>query len=102
MQKQPPKVFFKKGVMRNFAVFTRKHLWRNLFLLVFSCEFGIISKKTFFAEQQQMTASEYSSINSNEGSIGKRNCYRKYPNLVRTYVEIVSDPNYLVRTFFER
>ena len=49
-----------------------------------------------------MTASEYSSINSNEGSIGKRNCYRKYPNLVRTYVEIVSDPNYLVRTFFER
>ena len=28
--------------------------------------------------------------------------YRKYPNLVRTKVEIISDPNYLVRTLFER
>ena len=28
--------------------------------------------------------------------------YRKYPNLVRTQVEIISDPNYLVRILFER
>ena len=31
MQKQPSKGFFKKGVMRNFAEFTGKHLCRNLF-----------------------------------------------------------------------
>ena len=70
--------------------------------MAFSCEFGIIFKKTFFVEQHRTTALDYSSINSNEGSIGKRNCYRKYPNLVRTDVEIISDPNYLVHTFFER
>ena len=28
--------------------------------------------------------------------------YRKYPNLVRTQVDIISDPNYLVRILFER
>ena len=28
--------------------------------------------------------------------------YRKYPNLVRTRVEIIFDPNYLVRILFER
>ena len=28
--------------------------------------------------------------------------YRKYPNLVHTQVEIISDPNYLVRMLFER
>ena len=28
--------------------------------------------------------------------------YRKYCNLVRTQVEIISDPNYLVRVLFER
>ena len=27
--------------------------------------------------------------------------YRKYPNLVRTQVEIISDPNYLVGIVFE-
>ena len=28
--------------------------------------------------------------------------YRKHPNLVRNQVEIISDPNYLVRILFER
>ena len=28
--------------------------------------------------------------------------YRKYPNLVRTQGEIISDPHYLVRILFER
>ena len=31
MQKQPSIGFFKKGVLRNFAKFKRKHLCRNLF-----------------------------------------------------------------------
>ena len=41
-----PKCFFKKGVMRNFAEFTRKHLYQNPFV-VFSCEFREICKNTF-------------------------------------------------------
>ena len=73
MQKQPSKGFFKKGIMRNFAEFTKKHLYRNTFL-VFSCEFCKICKNTFFAEQHRTTASDYSSINSCKGSTGKRNC----------------------------
>ena len=36
---------FKKGVMRNFAQFTRKHLYCNPFL-VFSCEFCEICKSS--------------------------------------------------------
>ena len=31
IQKQPPEVFYKKGVLRNFAKLTRKHLCQNLF-----------------------------------------------------------------------
>ena len=30
-QKQPPEVFRKKGVLKNFAIFTRKHLCWSLF-----------------------------------------------------------------------
>ena len=30
-QKQPPEVFYKKGVLKNFAKFTAKHLCRSLF-----------------------------------------------------------------------
>ena len=70
MQKQPSEGFFKKGVLRNFAEFTRKHLCRNPFL-VFSCEIWEICKSTFFAEQHRVTVSDCSSINSSEGSIGK-------------------------------
>ena len=73
MQKQPSEGYLKKGSMKNFAEFTRKYLYRNPFL-VFSCEFCEICQKTFFAEQQRITASAYSIINSSEGSTGKRNC----------------------------
>ena len=31
MQKQPSEEFFKKSVRRNFAEFTKKHLYQNLF-----------------------------------------------------------------------
>ena len=33
VQKQPPEVFYKKGVLRNFTIFTEKHLCRSLFLI---------------------------------------------------------------------
>ena len=44
----------KRGILRNFANFTRKHLWQSLFYTketlaqAFSCEFCEISKNTFF------------------------------------------------------
>ena len=41
---------------------------------VFSCEFCEICKNTYFAEHHGKTASDFSSINSSEGRIGKRNC----------------------------
>ena len=50
-----PEVFCKKGVLRNFAKFTGKHLCQRLFFnkkeslaQVFSCKFCEISKNTFF------------------------------------------------------
>ena len=66
-----PEVFCRKGVLRNFAKFTGKHLWKSLFFnkvaglrplllltllkrdsgQVFSCEFRETSKNTFFTEQ---------------------------------------------------
>ena len=61
MQKQLSKSFFKKGVVRNFAKFTIKHLCRKNETVapVFSCDFCEICKITFFAEH-------YSSISSSE------------------------------------
>ena len=35
IQKQPPVVFYKKAVLKNFAIFTGKQLCRNLFLIKF-------------------------------------------------------------------
>ena len=46
----------KKGVLRNFAEFTGKHLCQAL-AQVFSCEFCIISKNTFFHRTPLVTAS---------------------------------------------
>ena len=58
-----PEVFCKKGVLRNFAKFTEKHLCQGLFLpeacnfikketraQTFSCEFWEISENTFFTK----------------------------------------------------
>ena len=59
-----------KGVLRNFAKFTGKHLCQSFFFnkkhfikkeilaQVFSCEFCEISKNTFFTEHLRTTASE--------------------------------------------
>ena len=71
----------KKGVLRNFAKFTGKHLCQRLFFdkvaglrpatllkkslaQVFSYEFCEISKNTFFTEHLRTTASEYLSFES--------------------------------------
>ena len=69
-----PEVFYKKGVLKNFAKFTGKHLYQSLFFnkvagatcnvikketlaQVFSCEFCEISKNTFLTEHVWATAS---------------------------------------------
>ena len=31
LQKQPPELFYRKGVLKNFANFTEKHLYQRLF-----------------------------------------------------------------------
>ena len=55
----------KKGVLRNFAKFTGKHLCHSLYFnnealaQVFSSEFCEISKNTFSAEYHWTTASKY-------------------------------------------
>ena len=68
-------LFWKKGVVRNFAKFIGKHLCQSLFFnkdtdlrpvtllkktlaQVFSCEFCEISKKTFFNRTPPVAASE--------------------------------------------
>ena len=69
----PPEVFCKKGVLRNFARFTGKHLRQRFFfnkvadqacnfikkeslVQVLSCEFCEISKNIFFTEHRRTTA----------------------------------------------
>ena len=63
--------FVKKGILRNFAKFTKKHLClrpapvpeacnlikKEPLAKVFSCEFWEISQNTFFAEHHRTTAS---------------------------------------------
>ena len=51
---QPPEVFCKKGVLRNFAKLTGKHLYQSPF---FNKVAGLRTKKTFFTEQLWATAS---------------------------------------------
>ena len=55
-----PDSFCKKGVVRNFAKFTRKQLYQGLFLMaqVFSCEFCEISKNSFSYRTSTVAASD--------------------------------------------
>ena len=72
-----PEVFCKKGVLKNFAKFTGKHLCQSLFFdkvagaacsfikketlaQMFSCEFCEISKNTFFYRTPSVATSEAS------------------------------------------
>ena len=71
-QKQPPEVFYKKGVLKNFVKFTRQSLFFNnvaglrpvkllkkeILTQAFSCEFCEIFKNTIFTAHFRETASE--------------------------------------------
>ena len=58
IQKQPPEVFCRKGVLCNFIKFTEKHLCQSLFQ-VFSCEICKISKNTALTEHLWTSAFDY-------------------------------------------
>ena len=64
----PTEVFYKKAVLENFAIFTRKHLRGSIFLIklqkketstqMFSCQYCKILKNIYSDEQLRMAASE--------------------------------------------
>ena len=72
LQKQPPKVIYKKSVLKNFAMLTGKHLCWSLFFIkvsdfqhrwesptqLISCECPKIIKNTYFEEHLQTAASD--------------------------------------------
>ena len=83
MYKQPPEVFYKKGVLKNFTKLTGKHLRQSLFfnkdvgltratllkkrlnlgsgtgVQVFFCKFYEISKNTFFRKHLHLRFYKY-------------------------------------------
>ena len=76
-KEQPPEVFYKKVVLKNFAKLTGKHLCLSLFFnkdvglrpatlikkdtpaQMFSCEYYEVFKNTFFTEHLWTTASKF-------------------------------------------
>ena len=80
MSKQPSEGSFKKRCVEKFRKIYMKTSERESLFLVFSCEFPEILKNILFAENHQTTASDYNSMSSSEGSIGKRNFKLWYKN----------------------
>ena len=59
VQKQPPEVFFEKGVLKNFVNLTGKHLyWSFYSTQMFPCEISKIFKNTYFEEHLRRTADQ--------------------------------------------
>ena len=75
-KKQPPEVFYKKAVLKNFSIFIEKYLCSSLFLTscgpsgrqrylkeiptqVLFCEYCEIFKKAYFEENLRTAASGY-------------------------------------------
>ena len=73
MKQQPPELFFKKAVLKNFEIFLRKHLCWSLFLIklsdpktaillkktptqFFSCKYCKMFENTYFEEHLRTTA----------------------------------------------
>ena len=55
MQKQPPEVFYKRAILKNFAIFTGKHTCWSLLLMQNIANFF---QSTYFEEHLQAAASE--------------------------------------------
>ena len=80
-----PKDFLKK-MLWQISQNSQENICTRISFLLLSCQFCGICKKTFFAEQCWSTDSDYSSISSSEGTIGKRNC--NYDTQTKAYVLI--------------
>ena len=84
VQKQPPEVYYMKGVLKNFTKFTGKHLWQSLFFKneilaqVFSCEFCEIFKNTLFTEHLRLLLSVFT-------------CHGDYMLLLCYYLRIMDE-----------
>ena len=68
-----PRVLYK----RCYEKFRRNQKKKSVPESIFCCflvNFAKFVRTPFFAEQHQTTTSDYSSINSSEGSIGRQNC----------------------------
>ena len=79
-QEQPPDVFCKQSILKNFTKFTGKHLWQSLFKLNcrsepcnfinretlsrFSCEFYKFFKNAFLTERPRVSASIQKDLHS--------------------------------------
>ena len=66
-QRQPPKVFFKKDVLKNFSEFAGKYLCQSIketLAQMFYCEFWELFKSTFFTEQLRTTVSTVRELNA--------------------------------------
>ena len=73
-------------MLREISQNSQENICAGISFLVFSCQFCETCKNTFFAEQYRTTDSDYSSINSSQVSIGKRNC--NYDTQTRAYALI--------------
>ena len=69
MEKQPPEMFYKKGVLRNFTKFTEKH--KETLAQVFSCEFCEISKNNFLQNTSGRLLLKVAKADGFETCIGK-------------------------------
>ena len=70
LQKQPPEVLLKKGVLKNFRKFTAKHLHRILFFKkVTGLRLAILSKKRFQFSYESYEISKNNFLQSTSGGL---------------------------------
>ena len=99
--KQPTEVFYKKGVLKNFTIFTGKHLCQSLFFKketlahVFSCEFCEIFKNSFLYRTPLVTASKrtyfHASVQYLQGLIEDHAGRRYQKNTLVNHMEVTKD-----------
>ena len=93
-EKQPPELFIIKGVLRNVAKLTGKHLCQSLFFnketlaQVFSREFCEISKYTFFKQHFRTTASAQAHSSVFVSSMSNISEYHEGTRIVSSFLRI--------------
>ena len=104
-QKQPPEVFYEKGVLRNFTKFTGKHLCQRLFFnKVAGLKFCKISKNNFFTEHLSTTASIFLVISlcNNVKYVSDIIRIELLIRLELYFKTRITNPTFLFTVFFEK